>query len=134
METRKAQKKDISACLIIAGQENEKYWNKKDFHQSIKSQSAIFLVAEENKKIIGYVIGFITPTKPTEAMIHQTKIDKNQRKRRIGTELVNNFCQKAFQKGAKIVYALIEPELKKFYINSCRFKKSGHWLEVSKKN
>ena len=64
-------------------------------------------------------------------MIHESRIDLNFRGKKLGTKLVNEFCKEAFRKGAKIAYAMIEPELKPFYIGSCNFKETGNWIETS---
>jgi N-acetylglutamate synthase-like GNAT family acetyltransferase len=130
---RNAVKKDIGFCLQISKQDNEQYWIESDFSSSITNENSIFIVVEEKKEIIGYILGFIVPTKEDEAMIHESRIVKVQRGKKVGTKLVNEFCQEAFKRGVKIVYAMIESELEKFYINSCRFEKTGHWIEASKR-
>lgn len=134
MIIRKARTADIEDCLRISRQrdEKDKYWLKEDFLKNIKDKYAVFLVAEEKGRVVGYCIGYIVPTKRTEAMVHETRVDLDYRGRHIGTKLVNAVCKALFNKNAKEVYALIEPKVKSFYINSCKFKQKGKWLEASK--
>lgn len=135
MIIRKAKIADIEACLRISRQrdEKDKYWLKQDLIRNVKDKSAVFLVAEEKGKVTGYCIGYIVPTKRTEAMVHETRVDIEARGKRIGTKLVNALCGALFNKNAKGVCALIEPKVKPFYINSCKFRQMGKWIEASKK-
>ncbi|MFP4045686.1 MAG: GNAT family N-acetyltransferase, partial [Candidatus Aenigmatarchaeota archaeon] len=101
---------------------------------SVKNENAIFLVAEDKERIVGYVTGFILPSKEDEAMVHETRVDPEQRGRGVGTKLVNKFCEQASERGVELIYAYIESELKSFYIKSCDFKETeNNWIEVSKK-
>jgi ribosomal protein S18 acetylase RimI-like enzyme len=130
MNIRPATKNDTDACLAL---DDDQYWAKEDFQKAIKNANAIFLVAEQGATIIGYIIGFIVPTKTDEAMLHETRVAKIHRKKRIGTRLVNNFCKHAFQQGTKSIYAEIKPELLPFYKDSCGFEESDTWTEVVKR-
>jgi len=133
MKIRKGKIKDASLCLEIAKKDKAKHWEKSDFINSAKDNHAVFLVAEDNRKIVGYIVGFIVPTKRTEAMIHETRVDRNERGKDIGTKLVDGLCKEFFKRGVKVIYAEIEPRLLKFYRDSCKFRISGKWLEVAKK-
>ncbi len=134
MIIRKARASDIEDCLNISRQrdEKEKYWLKEDFLRNVRDKYAAFIVAEEKGKVVGYCIGYIVPTKRTEAMVHETRVDIEARGKRVGTKLVNALCKVLFSKNVKGVYALIEPKVKSFYINSCKFKQKGKWLEASR--
>jgi len=132
MKIRRARKEDLEECLEMQKLDGGKYWNKDDFVKSIKDKLVIFLTAEEDKKILGYIIGFHSPTKRSDVMIHETRVNKKQRRKGIGTKLVNEFCKYAFKKGGKDIYAEIEPKLLKFYKNSCKFKITHKWIEVKK--
>ena len=133
MIIRKGKAKDAKDCVRLSRLDKESYWETIDFEKSAKDKDVVFLVAEEEKKIIGYILGFIVPTKRTEALIHETRVEKGKRAKGIGTKLVNAFCDEIFKKGVKIIYAEIEPELLKFYRDACKFKESGKWIEVAKK-
>ncbi|MFP4424389.1 MAG: hypothetical protein ACLFP2_04115 [Candidatus Woesearchaeota archaeon] len=53
--------KDVDQCIRLAKQENKEYWSRPDFEKSV--ENAIFLVAEIDNIVVGYIIGFIVPTK-----------------------------------------------------------------------
>lgn len=130
---RDASKDDVKRCLELARQEDEKYWTESDFIGCIENTDSIFLVVEVDGVIAGYTIGYIVPTKFDEAMVHETRIDPEFRGQKLGTKIVDEFCKKAFEKCAKTVYAMIEEKIKPFYIESCGFKETGHWVEASLK-
>jgi len=133
MIIRKGKPEDAERCLSIFRADKESYWEAKDFERSAKDNNVVFLVAEENKKVIGYILGFIVPTKRTEALIHETRVERTKRKQGFGTELVNSFCKEIFKRGVELIYAEIEPELLEFYVDACKFEESGKWIEVAKK-
>jgi len=100
---------------------------------SAEHDDVIFLVAEEDSRIIGYILGFVMPTRRKEAMLVETRVHKEERGRGIGTKLVDAFCKEAFARGAKEVEAEVEPELLKFYRDACGFKEVHKWIEVGRK-
>lgn len=132
MKIRKARLADIKECLKIQKSDKEgNYWKEKDLQNCIKNNHVVFLVAEK-EKVIGYIIGFVVPSKTNEAMVHETRVLKKYRGEKIGTLLVNELNKKLFQEGAKTIYALIEHKLLPFYQNSCKYKKSAEWIQVEK--
>ena len=136
MEIRTAEKKDAAEMEAIAVQEGEDYWSEDDFLQMLDNEDAIVIVAEgadEADGIMGYVTGFIVPTKRNEAMLHESRVDTNFRGQKIGSSLVESFCNEAFSRGAETVYALLEEKHKPFYIDACNFKETHTWIEASKK-
>jgi ribosomal protein S18 acetylase RimI-like enzyme len=132
MIVREAEKDDARGCIDLCRSDGVSYWRSSDFEGSSESDNAIFFVAEEGSEIIGYVLGFILPTKRTEALLHETRIKKQERGKEIGTKLVNAFCEEAFGKGAEVVLAEIEPNLLGFYAESCGFEERGQWIEVGR--
>jgi len=132
MKIRKAETRDIKKCLELQKLDKEDYWKTLDFVNALKSSFVIFIIAEENNELKGYIIGFMCPTKKTDAMIHETRVNRKERGKGIGKALVDEFCKEAFNRGVKDIYALIEPELSNFYIKSCGFKKSHCWIEAKK--
>lgn len=132
MIIRKGKRGDSKECFNLQKLDKESYWQIKDFEKSAMDEDVIFLIAEQDKKILGYILGFIVPTKRTEALIHETRVDKRERGKRIGTKLVNALCKELFKRGVRDIYAEIESDLLKFYGGSCKFKKSNKWIEVVK--
>lgn len=133
VKIRKAKLSDAKQCIDIVRLDGDKHWTEGGFKASSKDTYAIFVVAEENKKILGYTIGFVVPTESTEALLHETRVLKNQRGKNIGTRLVDDFCREAFRRNVKTICVLIDDKHAKFYCGACGFKKDKKWLEVIKK-
>jgi len=133
MQIRKGTKEDSEKCMRLFELDNEKYWEISDFRSSAEHADVIFLVAEEDGRIVGYILGFVTPTRRKEAMLVETRVHKEERGRGIGTMLVDAFCREAFVRGAKEVEAEVEPELLKFYRDACGFKEVHKWIEVGRR-
>ena len=62
------------------------------------------LVALEENQLIGYLLGFISQTEPICGYIHMIGVNKNYRRKRIGTTLINYFEEIVASKGAKFIY------------------------------
>ncbi len=133
MQIRQARLDDAERCFRIFLKDNEEYWTQEDFRSSAVDDSVIFLVAEEQDNIVGYILGFFVPTRKSEVGLHETRIDRDRRGGRIGSALVNAFVRFAFERGAEIVSADVEEALLPFYRDACGFKQAGEWIEVSMK-
>jgi ribosomal protein S18 acetylase RimI-like enzyme len=133
MLVRKARTDECRQYTEMSRSDNVRYWEDTDFVGSLQNDDVVFFVAEEHRVIIGYILGFILPTKRSEALIHETRVQREHRGKRIGTLLVNAFCKEAFNKGAEVVLAEIAPEHLKFYGESCRFKETNKWIEVARR-
>ena len=133
MLIRKAAKEDSEECMRLFELNNEKYWEISDFSSSAEHADVIFLVAEEGGRIVGYILGFVIPTRRNEAMIHETRVHRKERGKGIGTKLVDAFCNEAFARGAKEVDAEVAPKHLKFYRDACNFKELHKWIEVGRK-
>lgn len=132
MKIRRAQKKDMKEFLALQESYHELYWSRKDFQTALKEKKAIFLVAEEGRKLVGMIIGFFSHTKHAEVTLHETRVLQSKQREGLGKKLVHAFCKEAFSRGAKIIYALIKDEHVPFYVDSCKFKKSDTWIEIKK--
>lgn len=129
---RAGKKRDAEYCLNLTKLDGMEYWNLEDFENAAENDDVIFLVYEDDGEIIAYILGFILPTKETEAMIHETRVHKERRGEGIGTEIVDAFCDRAFEMGADVVIAEIDEELLNFYRDACNFEEGGKWVEVRK--
>lgn len=125
MNIRKAKKGDIDDILKLADQLRrtevplDKTKNlKADSYLSdeyrdhelkyIVARSKIFLVAEDNGQVIGYVNGYINKKseiyyKEPVAYLDCLCVDKTARKRGIGKKLIDEFCNVVKKKGARYV-------------------------------
>lgn len=134
MRVRDGRPNDAEECLKLQTLDNEKLWEALDFRNSAHHDDVIFLVAEEDSELLGYILGYITPTKRSEALIHETRVHRRMRRKGIGTKLVNAFCEKSFEKGAKVILAETAPEGITFYCGACGFKEIDSWIEVARTN
>ncbi len=132
MKIRKGLSGDAERCLEIAKLDKATHWTLKDFKNSVADKHAGFFVAEDKKKVAGYILGFVVPTRHSESLIHETRVDKSFRKKGVGTDLVEYFCKYMFRKGVKTISVLIDPKHLKFYVGACKFKRVDKWIEVSK--
>lgn len=129
---RNAGRSDAAECHILAESDDVSNWRQRDFEASAEDEEAIFLVAEEGRQVVGYVLGFILPTKKSEALVHETRVKAEERGKGIGKDLVDAFCEEAYRRGAEIVLADIEPEHLGFYRDGCGFVVKGGWIEVGR--
>jgi ribosomal protein S18 acetylase RimI-like enzyme len=133
MRIRDGRAGDAEECLKLQTLDNEAFWEASDFWNSAHHDDVIFLVAEEGNELLGYILGYITPTRRSEALIHETRVHRRMRRKGIGTKLVNAFCEKSFEKEAKVVLAETGPEGISFYCDACGFKEVNKWIEVARR-
>ncbi len=123
---------DCEACLAISKDDGKDYWTKEDFQKIIHDPHAVLLVAKDNDELVGYIVGFIVPTKQNEGAIHETHVAINHRRKKIGTALVQALTEEFKQRGATVVVAFADQQYCPFYVNSCQFEKKREWTEVKK--
>lgn len=66
-------------------------------------------LAEIDGVAVGFLIGFISPDRPAEALLHLVAVDPNQRRRGIGRALVSRFVDDAASRDAATVTAVAWP-------------------------
>ncbi|GGE55870.1 ribosomal protein S18 acetylase RimI-like enzyme [Priestia taiwanensis] len=71
-------------------------------------QDTSFII-EDKGKIVGFIVGFISQTKPSEAYIHFVGVHSNYRKQRIGTKLYEHFFACVRAKGCDTVKCITSP-------------------------
>jgi ribosomal protein S18 acetylase RimI-like enzyme len=74
-------------------------------------QSTGFTAVEEDAthRIVGFLLGFVSPTHPDQAYIHLVGIDPAYRGRGMGRELYRRFFDTARQQGCRYVRAITSP-------------------------
>jgi GNAT superfamily N-acetyltransferase len=132
MRIRKGLLQDSSTCFHLFKLDNEDYWELRDFETSATHDDVIFLIAEQENKILGYILGFLVPTRRSEAGIHETRVRMDERGKGIGEKLVESFCIEALNRNARTISAEIEQELLPFYVGVCGFREVGKWIEVTR--
>jgi predicted N-acetyltransferase YhbS len=128
MIIRKALVSDAEAAFALIKEDKADSFSSEDFRRAAIHDDAIFLVAEENR-IIGYVIGFICPTKKADCMLAETRVIAEYRKKGIGMRLVEEFCKEAFRKDATNIFAEVDAKDAEFYSKN-GFRKSTEWIEL----
>ena len=68
-----------------------------------------WIVESEDGRLLGFVVGFVSPDHPTEAYIHMVGTNPNHRKRGLGRALYERFFEDARAKGARRVSAVTWP-------------------------
>lgn len=68
-----------------------------------------WIVESEDGRLLGFVVGFVSPDHPTEAYIHMVGTNPNHRKRGLGHALYERFFEDARAKGARRVTAVTWP-------------------------
>jgi [ribosomal protein S18]-alanine N-acetyltransferase len=133
MRIRKATIKDIDECLGLQKSHGENFWKVNNLVKAVEDEDAIFLVAEEEGKIVGSILGCVNLVKRDEAHLQETRTHKKEERRGIGKTLVESFCKAAKRKGIKEIFAEIEIEHVPFYIKACKFNDRGKHVLISKK-
>ena len=131
MLIRKASESDAEAAFSLVKEDGADSFSTDDFRGAAVHKNAIFLVAEEDS-IVGYIIGFICPTKGSDCMLAETRVKKLHRRQGIGNKLADVFCEEAFRMGATHVFAEVDEKDTEFYSKN-GFSKSNKWIEMVKK-
>jgi len=66
-------------------------------------------IAENDGQMIGFLVGFLSQSKPEEAYIHFVGVHPEYRKLMIGKQLYNEFFQVVKQKGCRLVRCVTSP-------------------------
>ena len=67
------------------------------------------LVAEDNGTMIGFLVGFVSPSEPDEAYIHYVAVDPARRKDGVARHLYDQFVERARRQGCKVARAITSP-------------------------
>ncbi len=119
---RRAEARDVDACLEIQASQMDTTFSRADYLNSSVNSNSIYLVAELESRVVGFIVGFVVPTKNSEAIVHSTMVHMSFTKRGIGSALVRGFVDFAFKQGLLRVYAEVESGPDRFY-EKCGFRK-----------
>jgi N-acetylglutamate synthase-like GNAT family acetyltransferase len=129
MIIRKAIASDVDKVFKLI---EDKTLSSVDLRDAVTNKQAIFIVAENSREIVGYVMGFISPAKKTDAILSETRISENERNSKISSDLVESFCRHAFRAGAKTIHTGIDNKHVAFYKKN-GFEKTENWTGMSRK-
>lgn len=93
---RNMQESDIEMVANIEAAAFSQPWSANGFRDALHMGNAIFLVAEENKKILGYIGMYISLD---EAEITNVAVEVSERRRGIGRMLLDEMKKEAEQHG-----------------------------------
>lgn len=91
MEIRKLEEKDLEQVSIIEKNIFSDPWSKKSFADVLEREDVLFLVAEENERILGYIGVYISLD---EGEITNVAVEESQRKKGIGEKLLDELIMK----------------------------------------
>jgi ribosomal protein S18 acetylase RimI-like enzyme len=67
------------------------------------------LVAEDEGKMIGFLVGFVSPSEPTEAYIHYVAVDPARRHDGLARQLYDEFLERVRGRGCTVARAITSP-------------------------
>jgi len=141
MKIRKATKKDFEQIIKILRKEFEKAvkekWTYSLAMQFVKyfSKLAVIYVAEEDKKIIGFIIGRLEPIAQGIAMVVEgLAVDSRHQEKGVGRSLINKLESYSKIKKVYLIYLTTRKNIPavKFY-KKTKFKKSKDVVILGKR-
>ncbi len=99
LEIRSALVKDLAAVVEIEKRSFTEPWSKLSFQQSLLDPACIFLVAEEEERLLGYAIGWVTLD---ELHIGNLAVHPQKRGGGIGKTLLSALISQVMERGCKI--------------------------------
>ena len=120
IEIRKMELRDIDSVYAlgtdekrfkVGGKEQVGFWTKGQLERWVESESDVLIVAEENKRVIGYALSqYHAPTR--KATFENLHVDLAYRGQEIGAQLTEKLVYLLRKKGAKYICGLPDPENK----------------------
>lgn len=92
IRVREMQTKDAEAVAELEKQIFSQPWTRQGFLDSLKLGNTVFLVAEENEKILGYIGMYFTAE---EGEITNVAVDAQERCRGVGARLISEMKKEA---------------------------------------
>lgn len=100
MKIRTMSENDISAVVRLEQEAFSDPWSEQSFRDSLKMESALFLVAEEENEIAGYAGMYLILD---EGDITNIAVFQKWKRRGVGTKLLNELLAEAKRRGAAAV-------------------------------
>jgi [ribosomal protein S18]-alanine N-acetyltransferase len=89
---RKAEIEDIKSVFEIQQKQNLSYWSIEDYQSEIDNNDAVFLVAESEDKIVGFILARLITTLKVAEIVNLAVVGKYQ-KREIGKILLTELSK-----------------------------------------
>ncbi|MBO5258819.1 MAG: ribosomal protein S18-alanine N-acetyltransferase [Agathobacter sp.] len=101
MLIRKMEARDVSGVARIEQENFSMPWSEKAFMDSLSQEEALFLVAEEEDRVLGY-IGICLSFE--EGEITNVSVDSSSRNKGVGSELVEQLKKEAQARGTEKIF------------------------------
>ena len=119
---RKAKIGDAKFLLDMQKEEGDDFYVLKDHKDSIKDKDTIFIVAEDNGEIAGYILGCINLVKRNEVSLQETRVLMKHRRKGLGKQLNKEFFKECKRRKVNLIFTTIDKEHIPFYVKSLGFK------------
>ena len=99
---------------VIVGEVDE-WWNGRSLHQLLPRlwfqhfTGTSWVVEDAGGRVVGFLVGFISPDRPAEAYVHMVGISPNHRRSGLGRALYERFFEDVRERGARRVSAVTWP-------------------------
>ena len=99
---------------VIVG-EVDVWWNGRSLHQLLPRlwfqhfTGTSWVVEDGGGRVVGFLVGFISPDRPAEAYVHMVGISPNHRRSGLGRALYERFFEDVRGRGARRVTAVTWP-------------------------
>jgi [ribosomal protein S18]-alanine N-acetyltransferase len=124
LNIRKAEIKDIKSVIEIQQKQNLSYWSIEDYQSEIDNNDAVFLVAESEDKIVGFILARLITTLKVAEIINLAVVGKYQ-KRGIGKLLLADLLKIL----STAYYKKIELEVREPNLNAINFYLKNQFIK-----
>lgn len=101
MLIRKMEARDVSGVARIEQENFSMPWSEKAFMDSLSQEEALFLVAEEEDRVLGYIGIYLSFE---EGEITNVSVDSSSRNKGVGSELVEQLKKEAQARGTEKIF------------------------------
>ena len=101
MLIRKMEARDVSGVAKIEQENFSMPWSEKAFMDSLYQKEALFLVAEEEDRVLGYIGIYLSFE---EGEITNVSVDSSSRNKGVGSELVEQLKKEAQARGTEKIF------------------------------
>ena len=101
MLIRKMEARDVSWMARIEQENFSMPWSEKAFMDSLSQEEALFLVAEEEDRVLGYIGIYLSFE---EGEITNVSVDSSSRNKGVGSELVEQLKKEAQARGTEKIF------------------------------
>jgi [ribosomal protein S18]-alanine N-acetyltransferase len=124
LNIRKAEIDDVESVIEIQQKQNLSYWSIEDYQSEIDNLDAVFLIAESEDMIIGFILARLIVTLKAAEVINFAVVEKSQN-RGIGKILLSELCKVL----TTASYKKIELEVREQNLNAINFYLKNQFIK-----